>query len=237
MRGHDPHVFQREADEVWPRPLGPRDGRVSFALVTIPPVRIGTWNVDRERARHTSAERREILDALKPDVMVVTEPGPWWDRPAVFSSRQRPPMRPGWPSESWVAIEGARVEELELGAGYGRMSTAALATVSGVPVLVYGSVLPWNGIKEAGLLQPGERYRDAFPRLLGEQAADVRGLSAEHPDALVIWAGDFNQALAPPHYVGALRIVICSNELSINLVLPRGIAGSALPTTKRGPST
>lgn len=166
-------------------------------------MRIGTWNVDRERARATSAERRAILNALNLDVAVITEPGPWWDRPAVFSCAERPPMRPGLPPESWVAIEGPGIQALELEAGYGRMGAAALAVVSGLTIVVYGSVLPWNGIKEAGLLLPGESYRDAFPRLLSEQAADVDRLATNHPGREVIWAGDFNQGLAPPHHVGS----------------------------------
>lgn len=176
---------------------------VASPSVTISLVRIGTWNVDRERVRGTADQRRGILDALDLDVAVITEPGPWWDRPGVVSSPERPAIRQGLPCDSWVAVEATRCEPIDLEAGYGRMATAAQATVGGVSVVVYGSVLPWRGITEAGLLRPGEAYQQAFARLLCEQEADIRSLQAAHPEALVVWAGDFNQELAPPHYVGS----------------------------------
>jgi hypothetical protein len=44
-----------------------------------------------------------------------------------------------------------------------------------------------------------------FERFLMIQANDVRALQDNHPEAMIVWAGDFNQSLDGPNTGGSNR--------------------------------
>ena len=165
-------------------------------------MRVGNWNLNHG-GQHGAKwpEQSELLLRERLDLMVLTEPPPGVSLPG-SSSVLSPAGADGW---SWVVIVGPGVRSAGLDLPFGRMATAALATFGDLEVVVYGSVLPWRSIASQthGILQLGESYGESFARLLHEQASDVADLQAAHPHAVVLWAGDFNQALEGTEYVGS----------------------------------
>jgi endonuclease/exonuclease/phosphatase family metal-dependent hydrolase len=169
-------------------------------------VRIGTWNIDRERGpEQNMATRAAIIQQLRLDVLVITEPGPAWScRDDVVISPAERLDRPL--PESWVTIRAAGATRA-LPLPYGRLATAALTNVGGRSVVIYGAVLPWGGaVRATGLAHAGESFASMFSRVLDEQVADLEYLTTIYPDALRLWAGDFNQTLEGPNLgVGSTR--------------------------------
>jgi hypothetical protein len=167
-------------------------------------IRIGTWNLERgRRSPDVVRAQREVLNAHATNVCVLTEP------PAELSAPGRGrAISPSSPHDGvgpWVCIVGDGVEPVELPGQPRPLAVAAHTRWRGVDLVVFGSVLPWLGaatqVPEMAL--PGEPPAALFARHLRSQADDVRALCSAHPDALVVWAGDFNQALAGPNYGGS----------------------------------
>ncbi len=99
---------------------------------------------------------------------------------------------------SWVAVVGKGVGQM----GDPRFTTFSCVvgrvTTGEEEVIIVGSVLPWKtaALQAPELLQNDQTYIDMFERTLDEHGALVQGLQLEHRDALVVWAGDFNQSLS-----------------------------------------
>lgn len=169
-------------------------------------MRIGTWNLECG-GRTLGAGSRQVdrLRELMVDVMVFTEPGP--ERSATGPGRVSSEGIRDLPrgSGAWVTIEGEGAAAVGAPAPPMRMAATAEVSVAGERVVVYGSVLPWRGIRTHApeLVLPGESAMTAFERVLAEQVADVRALVERYPGALVVWAGDFNQSLIGPNFSGS----------------------------------
>lgn len=106
----------------------------------------------------------------------------------------------------WVAVTGPGAEPVGPPLLYERLAAAARVVISGQPVIVYGSVLPWRTAERdlgPDVVRPDEHYREVFDRLVAQQAADVCALQREFPGELVVWAGDFNQELTRPFSSGS----------------------------------
>ena len=88
---------------------------------------------------------------------------------------------------------------------YRRLAAAAIVDLDDRTIVVYGSVLPWRSAPRHApeLSSPDETAAAMFERVLTAQVRDIRALQASHPDALLIWAGDFNQSLDGPNMVGS----------------------------------
>lgn len=165
-------------------------------------MRLATWNLERGgRSKRARALQEEVLEELAADVLVLTEPGPSYEsgRAGVVVSSPRTRCEP------WVAIVGPSVAPVALEIPYERLAVAATAKVDACAVLVYGSVLPWNGIRvhAPDVVRAGETVDDVFARLVREQVADMTRLVEEHPEHVLVWAGDFNQSLAGPTHGGS----------------------------------
>lgn len=138
--------------------------------------------------------------------MVVTEPpNELLEGPGAVSSPQERPGRSE--PESWVAILGDGLEPVGEQLPYERMAVAARCVSEGTDLIVYGSVLPWRAAPHQApdLAQPGESATAMVERVLASQEADIRTLQGRHPQAVVMWAGDFNQSLAGPNLTGSRR--------------------------------
>jgi endonuclease/exonuclease/phosphatase family metal-dependent hydrolase len=168
-------------------------------------MRIATWNLQRGGPSHAArvAQERRLRD-LRADILVLTEPpASYQPGPGVVTSQGRRPDGKG--DERWLAIVGPSVEPVTLAIPFERMAVAATALVTGVPLLLYGSVLPWGSVDRDApeLLRDGETALDAFLRVLREQTEDIAELRRRHPDHVLVWAGDFNQTLAGPNHGGS----------------------------------
>ena len=166
-------------------------------------MRVATWNLERGRqSTSTIKAQQHEVERLNADVFVITEAPTVWSvsRPGVVAS---PPQRIGkLGPESWVAIIGEGVEPIGPMPPYERLSVAAQTHIDGRHVVIYGSVLPWRAALTQAP-QTGESSAAMFQRKLADQVADVRDFLRRFPDALVLWAGDFNQTLSGPNYGGS----------------------------------
>jgi hypothetical protein len=83
------------------------------------------------------------------------------------------------------------------------MACAGIATVDGLEVLVYGSVLPWrSAVSQAPDVfpdvAPKTKVHEVYGTWLAAQVRDIIALRRAHPGVPLLWAGDFNVPLAPP---------------------------------------
>jgi hypothetical protein len=161
-------------------------------------IRVGTWNV-RSANADNNAERLALLLAKECDVLVLTEtndelalPNPY--KPLI--SKVRPGARQGG---RWVTIwskrPGTILQTLD------PVRTTAAELEGGI--VIFGTVLPWND--EPGPdTDPDETPSDwdEFKRVTHEQGKEWQKLRKDHPDKLLIVAGDLNQSLGAPNWYG-----------------------------------
>lgn len=170
-------------------------------------IRVATWNL--MRARPGSGRRTAALlahmDAISADVWVLTEtsrelcPGPGYV-PVAFSAEA--PDRQAERGECWTAIwSRVPATAVRLAADPERKAAARVLTPGGAPLFVVGTVLPWLSDSRHAPLRGG----DAFSDVLARQAGEWAELQADHSDAGLCVAGDFNQDLASSHYYGSAR--------------------------------
>lgn len=171
-------------------------------------MRIAVWNLERG-GRHAAAREQQaaLLSSIPFDLAILTEPPA---EPALVGGdiSTSPPLRAGHAElQPWVAIVGAHVTPVRPALPYERLAVAARAVVDDIPVVVYGSVLPWRSAPRHApdLALPGESASAMFACYLDRQAADVEELQRTNPDTVILWAGDFNQSLEGPNYVGSAK--------------------------------
>lgn len=167
-------------------------------------MKLATWNIERGgRSQAVRAAQEIVIRELAADVIVLTEP------PASYKSTAgvvtSPLLRTGPNgSEAWVAIVGHSVEPIAFDVPYERTAVAAQVSVSGVTVIVYGTVLPWLAVTSHApkLVRDGESSFAVFKRVLAEQANDVIELRRLY-DMPVLWVGDFNQSVSGKNFGGS----------------------------------
>jgi endonuclease/exonuclease/phosphatase family metal-dependent hydrolase len=166
-------------------------------------VRVATWNLQRARGAKARLQE-EVLADVKADVIVLTEPA----SPSLLGvGAARSPVERVGPSgkEAWIAIVGRDVERIEPTYPFERLAVAATVRDDGIPIVLYGSVLPWLAAPHHApeVARPGETSLAMFQRLLNEQVDDIRRLQVRFPEAPVLWIGDFNQTLDGPNRGGS----------------------------------
>ncbi|MGF1569457.1 MAG: endonuclease/exonuclease/phosphatase family protein [Nodosilinea sp.] len=177
-------------------------------------MKIATWNLERAAPQTSQAERqRQWLDRINADIWVLTETNlrlsPGANYQQVASGR---PDRPGQAGERWVQIWGRGGEMLSLETeDKARTACALVSLKNGPDCLIYGTVLPWlDSPWRSHPVTQGE----AFLAALALQQADWQRLQLNHPNAVLIVAGDFNQDLDTFHYYGSRR-----NRLALQAAL------------------
>ena len=168
----------------------------------------GSWNLERGgRTGSRWAKQSNVIVGMRCDVAVLTEPPP-----ALAALEGRVVSSPGRRKglnglESWVAVIGFGVVPAAIDLPFERMAAAAVLTISGDLVVVYGSVLPWNAAatQAPDLALPGESSAAMFDRVLAAQEADVTRLQAAYPGVVVLWVGDFNQTLCGANFGGSAQ--------------------------------
>lgn len=158
-------------------------------------MRIGTWNLENHQdAKRLGLQRATILDAHC-DIFVLTEVslafdvGPGGSRSTVLLERD---------DTSWVAAVGDSVMPMDDPCFTTVSSVVVQAEAGDEGLIVVGSVLPWKtAASQAPELRRGdETYIQMFERTLNSHGDVVHHLQLAHRDAIVIWAGDFNQSLS-----------------------------------------
>ncbi len=168
-------------------------------MVGVPPLRLGTWNLEYAAGAAKNVARLARLRAEDADVWVLTETHDQLDLAATHvpvSTVQRPTGRTGgrWATiwTRWPVLERLPVED--------PLRTVAALLESPVgPLVVYGTVLPWG-------TDPGPtgkaRGWSEMDRVLPLQVGEWRRLRERFPDAPLVVAGDLNMNLGGKHYYG-----------------------------------
>ena len=172
-------------------------------------MRILTWNLERgfHGRKQVIGQQQDRLKEIGADIAVLTEvPAPMsiLQEGLVLSPVQRAQGR--LELEAWVGIAATGCQAVGQALPFARMAAAAQVVLEGEPFLVYGSVLPWRGaLHQAKYLSSDEFENSAglFKRILCEQVEDMKALKEQFRSHSLIWAGDFNQSLSGPNYVGS----------------------------------
>lgn len=164
-------------------------------------VRIGTWNVQYGRGVEKNRLRAAHLRSLAADVWVLTETHDELD----LSSSHVPvhsEQRYASPGGRWTSIWTSLpvIEQLATSDPH-RSVAVRLSDDARGEMIVYGTVLPWNGDRGPDLEKPAKGWEE-FHRVVPEQGQDWALLRDRFPDAALVVAGDLNQDLGGEHYYG-----------------------------------
>ena len=167
-------------------------------------LRIGTWNVQYARGVDKNRRRRAVLDRHDADIWVLTETHDDLDLTATHPHAVRTePRYAGNPSAFWTTI-WSRLPFLGALPTIDRNRTvAARFALNGAgDVIVYGTVLPWNG--DTGPTGEASGWTE-FYRVTPEQGREWAELRVANERSLLVVAGDLNQNLGGPHYYGTIK--------------------------------
>ena len=129
-------------------------------------------------------------------------------------SEQRYSMPGGRWTTIWTSLPLLEVLET---ADPGRCVAVRLDAGDAGELVVYGTVLPWNG--DTGPDATSARTRlGRVPRVVPGQGREWASLREHHPEATIIVAGDLNQDLGGRHYYGTRK---CRALLNAELAKPQ----------------
>jgi endonuclease/exonuclease/phosphatase family metal-dependent hydrolase len=182
-------------------------------------LRVGTWNVQYGRGVDKNQRRLSLLEFQAADVWVLTETHDDLDLSAThraIHSDQRYSAPGGRWTTLWTSLP--LIERLPT-ADTRRCVAARLDAGDGGEVIVYGTVLPWNGDVGPVKERPARGWEE-FPRVVSGQGQEWLSLRERFPKSTLIVAGDLNQDLGGKHYYGtkACRALLNTELTRANLV-------------------
>lgn len=164
-------------------------------------LRIGTWNVEYARGLEKNKARLAHLQSWKADVWVLTETHDELDLSAshkAVHTEQRYPT----PGGRWTTIWSSLPVIERLSTIDPRRTVAArLDAGADGELVVYATVLPWNGDTGPDAAHPARGWEE-FRRVVPLQAAEWAALRERYPEATLVVAGDLNQDLGGRHFYG-----------------------------------
>jgi len=164
-------------------------------------LRIGTWNVEYARGAEKNRRRLEHLTSLKVDVWVLTETHDDLD----LSPTHVPihsEHRYATPGGRWTTIwTSLPITERIVTSDPRRCVAARLDAGAAGDLVIYGTVLPWNGDVGPDDARPARGWEE-FHRVVPEQRREWAALRGRYPAATLIVAGDLNHDLGGEHYYG-----------------------------------
>jgi endonuclease/exonuclease/phosphatase family protein len=182
-------------------------------------IRIGTWNVQYARGAERNRSRLDVLASWKAHVWVLTETHDELDMSASHTAI-RSEQRYSTPGGRWTTIWTTLplIERLTT-ADRGRCVAVRLDAGEAGEVIVYGTVLPWNGDTGPDAMRPARGW-DEFHRVVPEQGQEWARLRRDNPSATLVVAGDLNQDLGGRHYYGtqACRALLTAQLAKANLI-------------------
>jgi hypothetical protein len=164
-------------------------------------LRIGTWNVEYARGVEKNRARLELLRSWAADVWVLTETHDDLDLSPTHKPIHSEP-RYTTPGGRWTTIwTSLPVIECLPTSDPGRCVAVRLDAGDAGEVIVFGTVLPWNGDVGPDPDHPARGWEE-FPRVVPVQGLEWESLRSRHPSATLVVAGDLNQDLGGAHYYG-----------------------------------
>lgn len=182
-------------------------------------LRVGTWNVQYARGVEKNLRRLELLASQAVGVWVLTETHDDLDLSATHRAIHSD-QRYSTPGGRWTTIWTSLplIERLPT-ADPRRCVAARLDAGDAGEVVVYGTVLPWNG--DVGPVKDSQaKGWEEFSRVVPSQGREWALLRERFPQATLIVAGDLNQDLGGKHYYGtkACRALLNSELVRAGLV-------------------
>ncbi len=174
-------------------------------------LRVGTWNVQYARGVEKNQRRIDLIASQAAQVWVLTETHDDLDLSAThraIHSDQRYSTPGGRWTTLWTSLP--LIERLTTSDPQ-RCVAARLDGGDAGEVIVYGTVLPWNGDAGPDIDNPAKGW-DEFRRVVPDQGREWLALRERFPEATLIVAGDLNQDLGGKHYYGtkACRALLSS---------------------------
>ena len=162
---------------------------------------IATWNVMLPVAARRRVELRAHIDAIAPEILVLTETHDGFDAGLPYKHPSAP-GRDGLQGHEhrWATICSRYPMHPIETSDPARTAAALIMRQQAVPLLIYGTVLPWIG---STWREYPSVNGQAFAASLEIQVNDWIMLRSAHPDAEIFVAGDFNQDLVTPRYYGS----------------------------------
>jgi endonuclease/exonuclease/phosphatase family metal-dependent hydrolase len=166
--------------------------------------RVGTWNVEYGAGTYKNELRLARLRDESADVWVLTETHDDLDLSPThvpISTAPRPNRPPG---SRWTSIWSCWpiIERLDVGDPV--RTVAALLRGPDGPLVIYGTVLPWQTDAGPNAEAPAKGWTEHH-RVLPMQLTEWRELRERFPDALFIVAGDFNMNFGEKQDYGTAR--------------------------------
>ena len=164
-------------------------------------LRVGTWNVQYGRGIEKNQRRLSLLRSQAADVWILTETHDDLDLSAshrAVHSQQRYATPGGRWTTLWTSLP--LIERLATDDPR-RCVAARLDAGDAGEVILYGTVLPWNGDVGPVKDSPARGWEE-FPRVVSGQGREWLSLRERFPEATLIVAGDLNQDLGGKHYYG-----------------------------------
>lgn len=182
-------------------------------------LRIGTWNVQYARGVEKNRRRLDLITSQAAQVWVLTETHDELDLSAThraIHSRQRYSTPGGRWTTIWTSLPV--IEQLDT-TDPGRCVAARLDGGESGELIVYGTVLPWNGDVGPEPAHPAKGWEE-FPRVVPIQGQEWASLRERFPEATLVVAGDLNQDLGGRHYYGtkACRALLNAQLAGADLV-------------------
>lgn len=182
-------------------------------------LRVGTWNVQYARGSEKNRARLDLLKSWQADVWVLTETHDDLDLSASHTPIHSE-ARYKTPGGRWTTIWTSLPVIERLSTSDSRRCVAVrLDAADAGEIIVYGTVLPWNGDTGPDLARPAKGWEE-FPRVVAQQGRDWAALRENYPSATLIVAGDLNQDLGGRHYYGtkACRALLTAELTSAGLM-------------------
>jgi len=158
-------------------------------------LRIGTWNLDRDKPLWRQAHQAEHI-MKEAEVWLLTEVPANWQPGTENSSFSG--LRPDEDDQYWSAIISRwPVEPITA-----KHPSLAMAYINhhGEIFLAASSVFPWRSAAEFWPTGDGDTFAERCANTLDSHAAEICKARCGLP---VMWGGDFNQALSGRDYVGS----------------------------------
>lgn len=164
-------------------------------------LRVGTWNVQYGRGVEKNRARFGLLASWRADVWVLTETHDdldLADSHTAIHSEQRYSTPGGRWTTIWTSLPV--LEQLST-LDPRRCVAARLDAGDAGELIVYGTVLPWNGDTGPDETLPARGWEE-FRRVVPARGHEWASLRGRHPFATLVVAGDLNQDLGGRHYYG-----------------------------------
>lgn len=171
-------------------------------------LRIGTWNVEYADVAATNARRADVLSDHPADIWVLTETHDDLRPPEAHHAAHSLP-RPRYGARvrggsRWTSIWSRfPCEPADVALSDPERTVAARMVTPLGTIVVYGTVMPWNGDKGRMGERVDARGWSEFHRVVPQQIAEWRALRRRYPDAALCVAGDFNVDMGAGAYYGS----------------------------------